>query len=114
MTRQVSTHDLSQCERRFCLAMNELWYGRLEFVRIESGALVLDPWPTVVKGVKFASREPVTACTPPRDFELKAELIEFFAYVRSVDAGEIRRLEVKHGLPFSMEIEHSLKSPGVG
>jgi hypothetical protein len=25
--------------------------------------------------------------------------------VRSVDAGEIRTLEVKHGLPFSMEIE---------
>jgi hypothetical protein len=28
-----------------------------------------------------------------------------FEYVRAVDAGEIRTLEVKSGLPFSMEIE---------
>ena len=27
------------------------------------------------------------------------------SYVREVDAGEIRELEVRHGLPFSMEIE---------
>jgi hypothetical protein len=26
-------------------------------------------------------------------------------YVRDTDAGEIRILEVRHGLPFSMEIE---------
>jgi hypothetical protein len=30
---------------------------------------------------------------------------EFFAYVRDVDAGEIRELEVRHGIPFAMEIE---------
>jgi len=36
---------------------------------------------------------------------LKPQVTELFEYIRAVDAGEIRTLEVKHGLPFSMEIE---------
>ena len=39
------------------------------------------------------------------DFELKKSMAEFFEYIRGVDDGEIRCLEVRHGLPFSMEIE---------
>jgi len=30
---------------------------------------------------------------------------EFFEYTRAVDAGEIRTLEIRHSLPFSMEVE---------
>ena len=37
--------------------------------------------------------------------DLRPQIAEFFAYVRDADAGEIRELEVRHGLPFAMEIE---------
>jgi len=33
------------------------------------------------------------------------QVAELYQYVRSVDSGEIRTLEVKSGLPFSMEID---------
>jgi hypothetical protein len=36
---------------------------------------------------------------------LKPQVAELFAYVRGVEAGEIRTLEVKNGLPYSMEVE---------
>jgi hypothetical protein len=39
--------------------------------------------------------------TPQINYE---PVIEFFEYVRSVQQGEIRCLEVRHGLPFHMEI----------
>ncbi|MBE7542238.1 MAG: hypothetical protein HS123_07715 [Solibacteraceae bacterium] len=39
-------------------------------------------------------------------FELKSQVADLFEYVRAVDEGEIRALEIRHGLPFSMEIEH--------
>jgi hypothetical protein len=53
------------------------------------------------------------ANTPPLgDFELKTQMAEFFEYVRAVDAGEIRCLELRHGLPFSMEIEHRRNANG--
>jgi hypothetical protein len=82
-----------------------LGFGRLEYLQIRRGEPVLEPWPTVVRDVKFG----VQAGTDPRptsdDFQLKQQVAEFFEYTRSVEVGEIRALEVRHGLPFAMEVE---------
>jgi hypothetical protein len=40
----------------------------------------------------------------PANFELKDRIAEFFAHVRTMDAGLIRVLEVRGGLPFCMDI----------
>ena len=104
--RPKSTRDLSTPERRLAEAMHDVGFGRFESMRIERGEVVLDPWPTTVRGVKFGSADTVTHQPPPVDFELKAQVAEFFDYVRSVDSGEIRCLEIRHGLPFSMEVKH--------
>jgi hypothetical protein len=105
MSRPASTRDLLPSERTFAAAMSSLGFGRFEYLRIERGELMLDPWPGVVRDVKFCSHDPGAAKTPPADFELKPQVAELFEYIRDVDAGEIRTLEVKSGLPFSMEIE---------
>ena len=104
--RPTSTRDLLPSEHRFVTAMKQLSFGRFEFLRIDDGELVLDPWPTTIRGVKFASEDPSASRTPPAEFELKRQVIELLEYVRAVDAGEIRCLEFRHGLPFSMEVEH--------
>jgi hypothetical protein len=39
---------------------------------------------------------------------------ELFEFVRAVDDGEIRSLEVRHGLPFSMEVSHPNNVNGEG
>ena len=103
-SRSVSTHDLLPSERAFVVAMQQLGFGRFEFLRIDHGELVLNPWPTTVRGVKFGSEDTATSRTLPDEFQLKRQVIELFEYVRAVDAGEIRCLEVRHGLPFSMEV----------
>ena len=71
---------------------------------MRGGELVLDPWPATVRDVKFATQPNAGKPAEPNS-ELRPQVAEFFAYVREVDAGEIRELEVRHGLPFSMEIE---------
>ena len=111
MNRLTSTQDLLQSERRFLAAMNDLGFGRFEFLRIERGELVLDPWPTSVRGVKFGSEEPAVHRTSD-EFELKRQVVEFFQYVRAVDVGEIRCLEVRHRMPFAMEVEHRHETNG--
>lgn len=103
MNRPTSTRDLRRSERRFAVGMNKLEFGRYERVRIEGGELVLDPWPTAVRGVRFGAAAPSKSL--PGEHELAAQVAEFFGYVRSVESGEIRCLEVRHGLPFSMEID---------
>ena len=85
--------------------MSSVGFGRFEYLRIVRGELALDPWPAFVRGVKFCSHDPGASRTPMADFELKPQVAELFEYIRDVDAGEIRTLEVKSGLPFSMEIE---------
>jgi hypothetical protein len=106
MNRPTWTNHLSQSERRFLAAMNELGFGRFELLRIEHGALVLDPWPKTVRGVRFGSES-----SPPRkgledEFELKPAVIEFFQCVRATAEGVILSLEVRRGIPASMETMH--------
>ena len=103
------SRDLKDSERLFVAAMSHIGFGRFEYLRIERGEIALDPWPTVVQDVKFGTQDPGAAKLPPADFELKAQVAQLFEYVRAVDAGEIRTLEIKHGLPFSMEIEHCVE-----
>lgn len=107
MTRPVSTRDLKPSERRFVSANTELQFGRYERVRIQNGELILDPWPSTVRHVKFGISEP-----PRKDgqetFELKKQVADFFEFVRTVDAGTIRVLQISSGLPVAMEIEEGL------
>jgi hypothetical protein len=99
-----STCDLLPLELRFVGAMQELGHGRFECLRILRGELVLDPWPTTIRSVKFGSPNPNRPLQRPADFELKDPAAEFFAYVRTIDVGVIRVLEVRGGLPFAMEV----------
>jgi hypothetical protein len=104
MAHSVFMHDLTALERRFVVGMTELGFGSYECVQIVNGNVLLDPWPTTVRGVKFGADTTVIAETLPDDFQLKRQVVEFIEYVRAVDRGEIRCLTVRHGLPFSMEV----------
>ena len=100
----VTVDGLLQSERRFSLAMQELGYGRFEDIRIQGGELILDPWPTTVRSVKFGNATANKPTSESCGFELKQRIVELFAHVRSIKSGTIRTLEVRGGLPFVMEI----------
>jgi hypothetical protein len=102
-TRPTTAHDLSTLERTFALILQKLG-GRLETVRNHGGAVVLEPWPTGLMVLKFGAAE-TQSPSPASSFELKSSLANLFEYIRGVDDGEIRCLEVRHGLPFSIEVE---------
>jgi hypothetical protein len=106
MSRPIWTHDLSPSERRFLRAMSELGFGRIELLRIERGELVLSPWPRTVRDVRFGSEGSPAHKGLGDEFELKPAVIEFFQYVRAIGEGEILCLEVRRGLPASMEIPY--------
>jgi hypothetical protein len=112
MSGPASTYDLLQSEYRFVIAMQQIGFGSFESVRIENGELVLDPWPTTVRGVKFGSDDRSASKTAPAEFQLKRQVVEFLEYIRSVDTGEIRCLEIRHGLPHGMEVVQRPTSEG--
>jgi hypothetical protein len=104
MTPPFTTQDLLPSEVAFIAAMQQLGFGLFQQLQIRGGELVLQPGPVTVRHVKFG-----TPATNGKTFgdtsELRQQIAELFAYVREVDAGEIRTLEIRHGLPFSMEVE---------
>ena len=102
----VSTTDLLPSEKRFVAYLRNLGFGRIVSIPIRNGELVLDPWPTTVQEVRFASSEAATSRTVSDKFDLKRQVVEFFEYVRAVEVGEILYLECRHGIPFAMEVGH--------
>jgi hypothetical protein len=100
----VLFENLRPSEIRFVAAMQQLGYGSFEALRITAGELKLDPWPTTVRSVKFGSATTNQPGFETGQFELKKQVAELFAQVRAINDGMIRILEVRGGLPFSMEI----------
>ena len=90
----LSTSDLRPSEREFVLAMQTLGFGHFEGVRGVAGQLALDPWPRMLQPVQFGGEEP-GAASPPAQFQLKRQVVQFVERVRSIQNGEIRTLEVK-------------------
>jgi hypothetical protein len=101
----TSLSDLRPSERVLVSTLNELQFGRLEFVRIADGEVVLDPRPTTIRAVKFGSEEPAKFHPPSDEFQLKRSVIKLIEFIRSISAGEIRSLEVRHGMPWAIEVE---------
>ena len=100
----ANTKDLLPSERSLLELIRTLEFGQIEFLRIRGGEPVFDPKPSVVHTLKFgAPRDPIVPVAP--DFDLKREAADLIEYTRDVEEGEIRMLVVRHGLPFSMEIE---------
>jgi hypothetical protein len=112
--RATWTHDLSQSERRFLAAIQELRFGSFESLRIQCGQLLLEPWPRTVRYLKLGSQGAVPRKQFNDEFELECPVVELFEYVRTADRGEILVLEVRHSRPFSMEIDYQPKTNSVG
>jgi hypothetical protein len=105
MTSPRTVGDLLPSERTLVMAMQHLGFGRLECLQIHTGKPVLDPWPKTIRATKFGSDHWETAQARSDEFELKRQVLELIEYIRSTAFGEILRLEIKYGLPFSMEVE---------
>jgi hypothetical protein len=101
--RPCLSGDLTPSEQLFLAALQAVDFGRFEHVRIHEGQIVLDPWPVAVRDVKFGAESTAERVVHPA-YQLKCQAAEFFEYTRDVDDGEIRSLEIRHGLPFSMEV----------
>lgn len=102
--RPASTKDLLPSERSLLEMIRTLGFGQIEFLWIRAGEPVLDPKPTIVRALKFGVPRASTV-EAGSEFDLKSEAADLFEYTRDVDEGEIRILVIRHGLPFSMEIE---------
>ena len=85
--------------------MQRIGFGTIEQLVIRDGEPVLDPPPRVIRDVKFGTENGPRPKADLNDFILKAQVRDLFAQFDLMGNGTIRCLEVKHGLPFRMQVE---------
>ncbi len=87
--------------------MQRLGFGTFENLHIRSGEPIFDPPPRVVRDVKFGGDNGPRLESALDDFALKAQVRDLFDHFDTLRTGTIRTLEVKHGLPFRMQVEEA-------
>lgn len=107
MQTPSSKSSLSPARRRLVELMQDLNFGRIERLEVLDGQPVFDPPPRIVREIKFGAQNGPRPEATLRDFVLKAQFVEFFAWLDTLGDGVIERLEVQHGLPFRIVVEQS-------
>lgn len=106
MTLPISKSTLSKAQSDLVGLLQRLNFGRIEGLIIRSGEPVFDPAPRVVQKLKMGGDNGPRPEAALQDFWLKRNTVEMLQAIASLGDGEVLAIEVKHGLPFSMEVEH--------
>ena len=101
----VFKSDLSQEGQTLVERMQRINFGRIEHLPIRGGQPVWADQSRVIRKVKLGGENTPRAESGYGDFELKRQVVDLFAQFERIDEGLIRSLEIKHGLPFAMDIE---------
>jgi hypothetical protein len=109
LTTKASLSD-SQC--RLLELMQELNFGRIEALYVRGGKPAFDPAPQIIHKRKLGADNGPRPEVAFENFRLKQQTLEMFEAFRELGDGKILAIEVKHGLPFTLEIEHRLPVGG--
>jgi len=85
--------------------MQTLNFGRVEGLVVRNGEPDFGRGLRAVRTVKMAGSNGPRPEARSEDFVLKREVINLLEYFDRLGGGVVRVIEVKHGLPFIIEIE---------
>jgi len=97
--------DLGESEHELIKLMGDLNFGRIERLRFRDGKPILQPLPRIIAAVKMTSENRKADSKIRTGTCLKQSLTDLFALMQRVGEGELLTIDVRHGLPFSVEIE---------
>ena len=104
MSCGASKSELSAGRRRLVELMQRVNFGRIERLLVRRGEPVFDPPPHVVREIKFGGENGPRPEACREDFLLKGQVRELFAQLDALGDGVVAVIEIKHGLPFKMEV----------
>ncbi len=102
----MKASSLSPARRQLLLRLQTINFGCIEGLRLQQGEPVLES-ATIVREIKFGGDNTACPQISLTDFQLKAQIIELFSHFDHINNGVVRLLEIKHGLPFKMNVEHA-------
>jgi hypothetical protein len=105
LNQAITKSSLTPGLARLIELLQALNFGRIEGLVVQGGQPVFDPPPRIVQKLKMGADNAPRPEACYADFRLKDGVIELIEVVARVGTGEIRSIEVRCGLPVSVEIE---------
>ena len=112
MNQPITKSSLSGAQGRLVELLQTLNFGRIEGLRVEAGQPMFEPAPRLIQKLKMGGENGPRHETTLPDFWLKQQTSEMLAAIAQLGDGQVLSIEVKYGLPFSMEVEHRWKPNG--
>jgi hypothetical protein len=106
-TSSITKSSLSEPRRRLVEMMQGLNFGRIERLAVRRGEPVFDPAPRIIQDIKIGGENGPRPELAHDDFTLRSQVAELFEHLTRLGDGSVEIVEVKHGLPFRLVIEHS-------
>ncbi len=100
----TSKASLSPARRRLLEIFQQINFGRVQTLVIQSAEPLVDPPPRVVREVKLGGENWPRPELGKTDFLIKKEVVELFSYFDELQDGVIDLIEIKYGLPFRLTV----------
>jgi hypothetical protein len=109
LNQPISKSSLSEPQRRLVDLFQQINFGRIEALRVRAGMPSFDPEPRIIQTLKMGGQNGPRDEAGLPDFWLKQPLVELLLTIREIGDGEVLTIDVKHGLPFSVEVERNCR-----
>ena len=97
--------SLSLSQQRLIQLLQSINFGTIENLIVRDGEPVFDPSPRVIRDIKLGGENGPRPELASADFVLREPVIELFRHLREIGNGTVASLQVRHGLPFKLEVE---------
>ena len=110
---QPTKSSLSAAQTQLVQLRQAVNFGRVEALQVTQGQPSFDPPPRVIQKLKFGGENGPRAEIGYGDFHLKHGVVELLELIGGMEQGEIRTIEIRFGLPFTVELEWPHHAGGV-
>jgi hypothetical protein len=104
-TTPATKSSLTERQKVLVELMQQINFGRIEALLVRDGEPNFNPAPRVVRKLKIGGENSPRPEIGSADFLLKGQVVELLEAVRELGEGTVLAIDVKHGLPFAVEIE---------
>ena len=112
MNGPTTKSSLSDPQHRLIELMQFLNFGRIEALLVQGGEPVFEPPPRIIQKLKMGGENGPRLEAGLQDFWLKQQTVEMLRAIAELGDGKVSLIEIKHGLPYAVEIERQADQLG--
>jgi hypothetical protein len=112
LKQPITKSDLSSRPRQLVELLQEQPFCRIEALQVRGSEPDFTHPPKIIQKLKMGADNGPRQEASLQDFLLKKQVVDLLETIAELGEGEIRSIEVAHGLPLSVEIERRLPAAG--